>query len=103
MGYEKDGAIWLNTEICDDDKHRVLVRKDGRATYFASDVAYHKNKIDRNYDSYINIFGADHHGYIPRLTAAFDVMKKEHQNIEFLLYQLAVSYTHLTLPTNREV
>tara|TARA_A100001015_G_scaffold144866_1_gene160702 strand:+ start:240 stop:737 length:498 start_codon:yes stop_codon:yes gene_type:complete len=42
MGYEKDGAIWLNTEICDDDKHRVLVRKDGRATYFASDVAYHK-------------------------------------------------------------
>ena len=62
--YEKDGAIWLNTDISGDDKHRVLIREDGRATYFASDVAYHKNKIDRGFDKLINIWGADHHGYI---------------------------------------
>ena len=68
------------------------MRENGEPTYYLTDVGYHKNKIDRNFDSYINIFGADHHGYIPRLTAAFDVMIKEHQNIEFLLYQLVNLY-----------
>ena len=53
-----------------------------------TDVGYHKNKIDREYDLCINVFGADHHGYIPRLTAAFDVMKNDSQDIEFMLYQL---------------
>ena len=68
------------------------MRENKEPTYYLTDVGYHKNKIDRNFDSYINIFGADHHGYIPRLTAAFDVLKKEHQNIEFLLYQLVNLY-----------
>ena len=90
--YSKDGAEWFKTSGFGDDKDRVLLRENGEPTYYLTDVGYHKNKIDRNYDSYINIFGADHHGYIPRLTAAFDVMKKEHQNIEFLLYQLVNLY-----------
>ena len=90
--YSKDGAEWFKTTGFGDDKDRVLLRENGEPTYYLTDVGYHKNKIDRNFDSYINIFGADHHGYIPRLTAAFDVMKKENQNIEFLLYQLVNLY-----------
>ena len=90
--YSKDGAEWFKTTEFGDDKDRVLLRENKEPTYYLTDVGYHKNKIDRNFDSYINIFGADHHGYIPRLTAAFDVMKKEHQNIEFLLYQLVNLY-----------
>ena len=61
QAYEKDGAIWLNTDISGDDKHRVLIRDNGRTTYFASDVAYHKNKIERGFDKLINVWGADHH------------------------------------------
>ena len=90
--YSKDGAEWFKTTEFGDDKDRVLLRENKEPTYYLTDVGYHKNKIDRNFDSYINIFGADHHGYIPRLTAAFDVMKKEHQSIEFLLYQLVNLY-----------
>ena len=90
--YSKDGAEWFKTTEFGDDKDRVLLRENKEPTYYLTDVGYHKNKIDRNFDAYINIFGADHHGYIPRLTAAFDVMKKEHQNIEFLLYQLVNLY-----------
>ena len=90
--YNKDGAEWFKTTEFGDDKDRVLLRENGEPTYYLTDVGYHKNKIDRNFDACINIFGADHHGYIPRLTAAFDVMKKGHQNIEFLLYQLVNLY-----------
>ena len=90
--YNKDGAEWFKTTEFGDDKDRVLLRENGEPTYYLTDVGYHKNKIDRNFDACINIFGADHHGYIPRLTAAFDVMKKDHQNIEFLLYQLVNLY-----------
>ena len=90
--YSKDGAEWFKTTEFGDDKDRVLLRENKEPTYYLTDVGYHKNKIDRNFDAYINIFGADHHGYIPRLTAAFDVMKKEHQSIEFLLYQLVNLY-----------
>ena len=90
--YSKDGAEWFKTTEFGDDKDRVLLRENKEPTYYLTDVGYHKNKIDRNFDCYINIFGADHHGYIPRLTAAFDVMKKEHQSIEFLLYQLVNLY-----------
>ena len=73
--YSKDGAEWFKTTEFGDDKDRVLLREN-KATYYLTDVGYHKNKIDRNFDAYINIFGADHHGYIPRFTAAFDVMKR---------------------------
>ena len=86
--YEKDGAIWLNTESSGDDKHRVLVRDDGRATYFASDVAYHKNKVDRGYDNLINIWGADHHGYIKRIEASIEALgsKKEKLIVTLVLF-----------------
>ena len=87
--YEKDGAIWLNTENSGDDKHRVLIRDDGRATYFASDVAYHKNKIDRGYDDLINIWGADHHGYIKRIEASIDALGSKREKLTVKLVQFA--------------
>ena len=87
--YEKDGAIWLNTENSGDDKHRVLIRDDGRATYFASDVAYHKNKIDRGYDDLINVWGADHHGYIKRIQASIDALGSKKEKLTVKLVQFA--------------
>ena len=90
--FSKDGAVWFKTTDFKDDKDRVLLRENGEPTYYLTDVGYHKNKIDRGYDLCINVFGADHHGYIPRLTAAFDVMKSDKQEIEFMLYQLVNLY-----------
>tara|TARA_Y100000748_G_scaffold292271_1_gene280593 strand:+ start:552 stop:2261 length:1710 start_codon:yes stop_codon:yes gene_type:complete len=90
--FSKDGAIWFKTTDFNDDKDRVLLRENGEPTYYLTDVGYHKNKIDRKYDICINVFGADHHGYIPRLTAAFNVMKNKQQEIEFMLYQLVNLY-----------
>jgi len=90
--FSKDDAIWFKTTEFQDDKDRVLLRENGEPTYYLTDVGYHKNKIDRGYDLCINIFGADHHGYITRLTAAFDVMKSKKQGIEFMLYQLVNLY-----------
>jgi arginyl-tRNA synthetase len=87
--YEKDGAIWLNTENSGDDKHRVLIRDDGRATYFASDIAYHKNKIDRGYDNLINVWGADHHGYIKRIEASIDAFGSKKEKLTVKLVQFA--------------
>ena len=68
--YEEDGALWLKTTEAGDEKDRVLVKSDGSLTYFTPDIAYHKNKLDRGYDHLIDVLGADHHGYIPRLKAA---------------------------------
>jgi len=90
--FSRDDAIWFKTTEFQDDKDRVLLRENGEPTYYLTDVGYHKNKIDRGYDLCINIFGADHHGYITRLTAAFDVMKSKKQGIEFMLYQLVNLY-----------
>ena len=87
--YEKDGAIWLNTDLSGDDKHRVLIREDGRATYFASDVAYHKNKIDRGFNKLINIWGADHHGYIKRIEASIDALGSNKDKLVVKLVQFA--------------
>ena len=87
--YKKDGAIWLDTESAGDDKHRVLVRDDGRATYFASDVAYHKNKIDRGYDDLINVWGADHHGYIKRIEASIEAIGSKKEKLIVKLVQFA--------------
>ncbi|VAX22664.1 Arginyl-tRNA synthetase [hydrothermal vent metagenome] len=67
--YEKDGALWLKTESAGDEKDRVVKRADGRVTYLAADIAYHKNKLKRGFDLLIDIWGADHHGYIPRMKA----------------------------------
>ena len=87
--YEKDGAIWLNTDSSGDDKHRVLIRDDGRATYFASDVAYHKNKVDRGFDNLINVWGADHHGYIKRIEASIEALGSSKEILKVKLVQFA--------------
>tara|TARA_Y100000816_G_scaffold4260_1_gene2574 strand:+ start:1653 stop:3416 length:1764 start_codon:yes stop_codon:yes gene_type:complete len=90
--YEKDNAIWLNTESSGDDKHRVLVRDDGRPTYFASDVAYHKDKIDRGFDTLINVWGADHHGYIKRIEASIEALGSKKEKMIVKLVQFANLY-----------
>ena len=93
--YEKEGAVWFgstkDTEA-QDDKDRVLVRKDGRPTYFLADIAYHKNKYDRGYDTLIDILGADHHGYVPRMKAAVHALGKEESSFVPIIHQLV----HLT-------
>jgi len=90
--YELDNAIWLNTKISGDDKHRVLVRDDGRPTYFASDVAYHKDKIDRGFDTLINVWGADHHGYIKRIEASIEALGSKKEKMVVKLVQFANLY-----------
>ena len=87
--YVKDNAIWLNTDISDDDKHRVLIRDNGKATYFASDVAYHKNKVDRGFDQLINVWGADHHGYIKRIQASLECLGTSKNKLVVKLVQFA--------------
>ncbi len=70
MIYEKDGAVWVKTTLYGDDKDRVIIKSDGSYTYFAGDIAYHYDKFKRGYDFIVNVWGADHHGYFPRLKAA---------------------------------
>ena len=72
--YEQDGALWLNSTKYGDDKDRVVVRDNGVPTYLAADIAYHKNKFDRNFGTMINLWGADHHGYIARVKAAMTAL-----------------------------
>lgn len=69
--YEEGGAVWLRTTLYGDDKDRVLIRSSGEPTYFLSDIAYHRDKTDRGWEHLIDIWGADHHGYVPRMKAAF--------------------------------
>ncbi len=88
MSYQKNGASWVNTTQFGDDKDRVVVRSNGQKTYFASDIAYHKNKFDRGYDRLINIFGADHHGYINRMKAAVQALGYNPKNMTILIHQL---------------
>ncbi len=68
--YEKEGAVWVKTSLYGDDKDRVIIKSDGSYTYFAADIAYHYDKFQRGYDFALNVWGADHHGYFPRLKAA---------------------------------
>jgi arginyl-tRNA synthetase len=89
LAYEESGAIWLNTSHAGDDKNRVLIRDDGRATYFASDVAYHKDKIDRGFDKLINVWGADHHGYIKRIEASINGLGFDEEKLDVQLVQFA--------------
>ena len=72
--YDLDGAVWLRTTDFGDDKDRVLIRSSGEATYFLSDIAYHRDKMDRGMQRMIDIWGADHHGYVPRMKAAFTAL-----------------------------
>ena len=86
--YEKDGALWFATTRFGDDKDRVLRKKDGTLTYFASDIAYHHDKFARGYDFLVDVWGADHHGYIPRMRAAIAAMGREQSQFEVVLIQL---------------
>jgi arginyl-tRNA synthetase len=88
LAYEKDGALWLKTSQYGDEKDRVLVKAAGEKTYFASDVAYHKDKLDRGFDVLINVWGADHHGYVPRMKAALAAMGKDESALKIVLVQL---------------
>ena len=89
LAFKENGAIWLDTSKSGDDKNRVLIRDDGRPTYFASDVAYHKNKIDRGFDKLINVWGADHHGYIKRIEASIDGLGFDKSKLNVQLVQFA--------------
>lgn len=86
--YEKDGALWFKTTEFGDEKDRVVVRSDGRTTYFASDIAYHLDKFDRGLDQVIDVWGADHHGYIPRVKAAVEASGQSRDKFQVILVQL---------------
>ncbi len=86
--YNKDGAVWLRTTAFEDDKDRVLIRESGEPTYFAADIAYHKNKLNRGFDKLINIWGADHHGYVQRVEAAIQALGYPKEKLEIIIGQL---------------
>ncbi|TXL23081.1 arginine--tRNA ligase, partial [Methylococcaceae bacterium HT2] len=90
--YEKEGATWFASSQLGDEKDRVVIRENGQSTYFASDIAYHMNKLDRGFDQIINIWGADHHGYIPRVKAAMQALGADTDKLKVLLVQFAVLY-----------
>ncbi len=86
--YEKDGATWFRSSEYGDDQDRVLIKTDGKNTYLTADIAYHKNKFDRGFERLINIWGADHHGYIPRMKASLEALGYDSTKLEILLGQL---------------
>ena len=90
--YEKDGALWFRSTDYGDEKDRVLVRDNGQTTYFASDIAYHMDKLERGFDRVIDIWGADHHGYVPRVKAALEALGDDAGKLDVLLVQFAVLY-----------
>lgn len=90
--YEQNGAKWFRSTDYGDEKDRVVVRDNGLKTYFASDIAYHFNKLERGFDILIDIWGSDHHGYIPRVRAAMEAMGTNQEQLEVLLVQFAVLY-----------
>ena len=87
--YERDGALWFNAEAHGDEKDRVLVRANGQSTYFASDVAYHLDKFERGFDRIVDVWGADHHGYIARVKGAIRALGRDADAFEVLIVQLA--------------
>jgi arginyl-tRNA synthetase len=90
--YEKDGALWFRSTAFGDDKDRVLIKSDGSYTYLTPDIAYHRNKFERGFDKVINIWGADHHGYIPRMKAAIEALGFDPENLEVEIIQLVHLY-----------
>ena len=86
--YEKDGALWFKTTSFGDEKDRVVVRKNGQTTYFASDIAYHMDKFERGFHRVIDVWGADHHGYIPRVTGAIEASGLNRDRFHVILVQL---------------
>jgi arginyl-tRNA synthetase len=90
--YEKDGATWFRASELGDEKDRVVIRDNGRTTYFASDIAYFLNKLERGFETAVYVFGADHHGYIARLRAAAQGLGEDPDRLEILLVQFAVLF-----------
>jgi arginyl-tRNA synthetase len=90
--YQSEGAEWFRSSAFGDEKDRVVVRENGQKTYFASDIAYHMNKFERGFEHLIDVWGADHHGYVPRVRAAIDAMGGESGRLEVLLVQFAILY-----------
>ena len=85
--YEKDGAVWLKSSAFQDDKDRVIVKQNGYQTYFCSDIAYHQNKVQRGFDKLIYLFGADHHGYVPRIQSVMEALGYGRDVFKALLVQ----------------
>lgn len=88
MTYEKDGALWFATTKFNDDKDRVLRKTDGSYTYLVPDIAYHKDKLDRGYDMLVDLLGADHHGYIPRLKASIEALGNDPDKLQVDIIQM---------------
>lgn len=86
--YENDGAFWFNTTAYGDEKDRVVVRSNGQTTYFASDIAYHRHKFERGFQRVIDVWGADHHGYIPRMKACIEAAGHDRDAFQVVLVQL---------------
>jgi arginyl-tRNA synthetase len=86
--FEEDGAIWLRSTVYGDDKDRVLVKSDGQFTYLLPDIAYHRDKFERGFDLLIDVWGADHHGYVPRMKAAMQALGKDPAALEVVITQL---------------
>jgi arginyl-tRNA synthetase len=88
LAYEKDGALWFKATAFGDEKDRVMIKEDGNSTYFASDIAYHKNKFNRGFKNVINIWGADHHGYIPRMRSVLKALAIPRDSFSVILVQM---------------
>jgi arginyl-tRNA synthetase len=86
--YEEEGATWFRTTDYDDDKNRVLIKNDGSYTYLTPDIAYHNDKFERGFEKLINIWGADHHGYIPRMKAAIQALGYDKEQLDVMIIQL---------------
>jgi arginyl-tRNA synthetase len=85
--YQKDGNLWFKSTEFGDEKDRVVQRANGQFTYFASDIAYHKHKLDRGFDRIIDVWGSDHHGYIKRVKAALTAMGYDESRMDVILVQ----------------
>ncbi len=90
--YQKDGALWFRSTAFGDEKDRVIERENGQTTYFASDIAYHLDKIERGFERVIDVWGADHHGYVPRVKAALQALGDDPSKLDVLLVQFANLY-----------
>jgi arginyl-tRNA synthetase len=92
--YVKDGALWFRSTDFTDDKDRVVIKSDGEYTYFASDIAYHKDKLDREFDIIVDIWGADHHGYIPRIESVMKAFGYDSSKFRVILVQMVNLLKH---------
>lgn len=90
--FDEEGATWFRSTTFGDDKDRVLIKNDGSFTYLTPDIAYHEDKISRGYDQLINIWGADHHGYIPRMKAAIQALGYDRETLEVMIIQMVQLY-----------